>query len=486
MAVVDNTLLESRMTEIERARSWSPRVISKFETLIREGDEGSLYRVNPLAFARDRSIAEPESIDLFLHATRAGLFDMQWDVLCPQSGMVLDSFGTLRTLKTHYVCGLCDVSGETDLDDFIQVTFSVSPHFRRLGFHDPSALPIEDFHWKLRFAQTGRLPGMAVPFVDVLRNFVRGEAFLPPGSITRLRAELGAGALAGVNIQTQAAFMLPVEGATSGMPAAAPTVIRIGYDGQRFAPVPATLRPGPAIVEIENTGSVRGSVLLLNWPPEIVALKSKPVLEFDPYISGGALLARQTFRRLFRSERVDEQEGLGIRQVTFLFTDLKGSTAMYERLGDLNAYALVREHFALLDAAAQQHAGAIVKTIGDAVMAVFSRPADAVSAALYILAGIERFNREHGAPGILLKIGGHCGPSIAVTLNDNLDYFGQTVNVAARVQSLADAGDICISEALYTAPGVADVLSGRRVVEFDAPLRGVEGNARVYRILPGS
>jgi class 3 adenylate cyclase len=195
------------------------------------------------------------------------------------------------------------------------------------------------------------------------------------------------------------------------------------------------------------------------------------------------LLARQTFRRLFRAERVDEKEGLGIRQVTFLFTDLKGSTAMYERLGDLNAYALVREHFTLLDAAAQENFGAVVKTIGDAVMAVFSRPADAIAAALRILQEIDRFNREHGEPAIILKIGAHCGPTIAVTLNENLDYFGQTVNVAARVQSLAEAGEICISEALYTAPGVRDLLSGHTVAAFDAPLRGVEGSACVYRIM---
>src|SRR4051812_379753 len=87
--------------------------------------------------------------------------------------------------------------------------------------------------------------------------------------------------------------------------------------------------------------------------------------------------------------------------------------------------------------------------------------------------------------GIILKIGAHCGASIAVTLNENLDYFGQTVNVAARVQSLAEAGQICISEALYTAPGVRDVVAGRNVVAFDAPLRGVEGSASVYRVLRG-
>jgi class 3 adenylate cyclase len=158
---------------------------------------------------------------------------------------------------------------------------------------------------------------------------------------------------------------------------------------------------------------------------------------------------------------------------------------MYERLGDLNAYALVREHFALMGAVVQEHSGAIVKTIGDAVMAVFSRPADAVAAALHILGEIDRYNREHGEPSIILKLGAHCGSSIAVTLNENLDYFGQTVNVAARVQALADAGEICISEALYTASGVSQLLAGHKVVEFDAPLRGVEGNACVYRVVNG-
>jgi class 3 adenylate cyclase len=479
MSGIDDGLLERKMTEIEQARSWSPRVISKFEALIRSSEDLSLYRVNPLAFARDRAIAEGECIDLFLHAARCGLFEMHWDVLCPQSGMVLDSFGSLRTLKTHYVCGLCDVSGETDLDDFIEVTFSASPNVRRLSFHDPASLSVEDFHWKLRFAGDGRLPGQPVRFIDVLRGFVRGLSYLPAGAPVSLQAELGPGVLAGVNVETQAAFMVEIAGESGQDPA----LLRVRYDGKRFVPDRTMMPPGRSIVEVENSGPARGSLMLINWPPEIVALTSKPALEFEPYISGGTLIARQTFRRLFRSERVDDREGLGIRQVTFLFTDLKGSTALYEKLGDLNAYALVREHFALLELTAQQHGGAVVKTIGDAVMAAFSRPADAVEAALRILNEIERFNTEHGEPGIILKIGAHCGASIAVTLNENLDYFGQTVNVAARVQSLAGAGEICISEALYMAPGVRQLLSGQTVVEFEAPLRGVEGNASVYRIV---
>jgi class 3 adenylate cyclase len=307
--------------------------------------------------------------------------------------------------------------------------------------------------------------------------------YLPSGLTTTLQAEIGPGALSGVNVQTQAGFMLPVMLApTAEQVPNSPTVVRIAYDGQRFTPAASAVPSGPVVFEISNTGPRRGSLLLINWPPEILTMPEKPTLEFDPYVSGGMLLTRQTFRKLFRSERVDEEEGLGVRQVTFLFTDLKGSTALYERLGDLNAYALVREHFALLDAIAHGHAGAIVKTIGDAVMAAFFRPVDAVAAALHILQDIGRFNREHGQPAIILKMGAHCGPSIAVTLNENLDYFGQTVNIAARVQSFADAGEICLTEALYTAPDVRQLLAGHDVEEFDAPLRGVEGEARVYRV----
>jgi class 3 adenylate cyclase len=483
MTPIDERLLENRMTQIEQARIWSPRVISKFETLIRSGDEVSVYRANPLAFAHDRGVAEPESIDLFLHAARAGLVDMHWDILCPHSGLVLESFGKLRSLRSHFVCGLCDIDGQTDLDDFIEVSFSVSPQVRRLTLHDVENLSIEDLHWKLKFSNSGRLPGGQTPFVDILRRLVRGMSYLPPGMTTMLPAEIAPGALSGVNVQTQAGFMLPVLDSTAVLPMVkTPTVVRVAYDGQRFAPAVSAVPSGPAVFEITNTGLKRGSLLLINWPPEIVAMPEKPALEFDPYVSGGMLLTRQTFRKLFRSERVDEEEGLGVRQVTFLFTDLKGSTALYERLGDLNAYALVREHFALLDEAAHRHSGAIVKTIGDAVMAAFSRPVDAVAAALRMLQEIGQFNREHSQPAVILKMGAHCGPSIAVTLNENLDYFGQTVNIAARVQSFADAGEICLTEGLYAAPGVRELLAGHDVEEFDAPLRGVEANARVFRV----
>jgi class 3 adenylate cyclase len=123
-----------------------------------------------------------------------------------------------------------------------------------------------------------------------------------------------------------------------------------------------------------------------------------------------------------------------------------------------------------------------VKTIGDAVMASFENPADAVHAAHDMLREIEAFNREVGEREIVLKIGVHRGASIAVTLNDRLDFFGQTVNVAARVQGLADADEIFITHEVYTAPGVKDSLQGLHVTPQQATLKGVQRAVSVYRL----
>ncbi|HTM19209.1 MAG TPA: adenylate/guanylate cyclase domain-containing protein, partial [Kofleriaceae bacterium] len=198
-------------------------------------------------------------------------------------------------------------------------------------------------------------------------------------------------------------------------------------------------------------------------------------------VTGAMLLTNQTFRRLFRSETVLGADGIGLREVTVLFTDLKGSTALYERIGDLKAFALVQQHFDRLGMVVGANGGAIVKTIGDAVMAAFQRPVDAVRAAFEMLEQIERFNGEQGADDLVLKIGIHRGPSIAVTLNQSLDFFGHTVNVAARVQALADADEVYVTDDVYRSDGVAALLG--EVDSRDAQLRGIQKQVRVHRAL---
>jgi class 3 adenylate cyclase len=165
-----------------------------------------------------------------------------------------------------------------------------------------------------------------------------------------------------------------------------------------------------------------------------------------------------------------------------LFTDLKGSTALYDRIGDLSAFSLVQQHFGRLQDATVRHNGAVIKTIGDAVMAAFLEPLDAVRAALSMRAEIAAFNRDQPNKELVLKIGVHRGAAIAVTMNDRLDYFGQTVNVAARVQALADADEIFLSGDVYDADDVAAELADLAVEPQTTKLRGIDEDVRVFLV----
>jgi class 3 adenylate cyclase len=200
---------------------------------------------------------------------------------------------------------------------------------------------------------------------------------------------------------------------------------------------------------------------IMQLPPHLVT--RPPPLHFAPFLSGKRLLTTQTFRDLFRSEVIRGSEGLGVKDIALLFTDLKGSTAIYDRIGDLNAFALVQQHFDRLQEVTVRHNGAIINTIGDAVMAAFLKPADAVQAAIEMRNEIASFNERQPDKALILKIGVHKGAAIAVTLNERLDYFGQTVNIAARVQNLADADEIFVSQDVYDATGVRDKLAASAV-----------------------
>ena len=125
-----------------------------------------------------------------------------------------------------------------------------------------------------------------------------------------------------------------------------------------------------------------------------------------------------------------------------------------------------------------------MKTIGDAVMAVFSRPDGAVQAALEMQEGISAFNRlQHIDPPLVIKIGVHHGPAIAINANNQLDYFGRTVNIAARIQRESIGGDVILTEDIVHQPAVQEALQRcPAALAFEAPLKGIEGVFRLYRL----
>jgi len=203
-----------------------------------------------------------------------------------------------------------------------------------------------------------------------------------------------------------------------------------------------------------------------------------------PFLTAKRLLTNQVFRDLYGADTIDVEQRLKITSLTFLFTDLKGSTELYERVGDLAAFDLVREHFLVLNEIVAAEAGAVVKTIGDAVMATFPTPDRAVAAALRMREAMRRLNDGRSREDLLLKIGIHEGPCLAVVLNDRQDYFGTTVNVAARVQGLADSRTILATGSVVSHPQASILLetNGLKPMSQRRALRGITDEVAIYEI----
>jgi len=200
-------------------------------------------------------------------------------------------------------------------------------------------------------------------------------------------------------------------------------------------------------------------------------------------LTADRVTALQAFRDLFSDQVLRPGDEVAVARVALLFTDLQRSTDLYGRIGDAAAYHLVRDHFAFLGGIVRRHDGALVKTIGDAIMAAFSTSADALRAALDVQRELGSFNAAGSSP-LVIKLGLHEGPCIAVTLNGRLDYFGTTVNLAARLQGQSQGGDIVLSQTVAEHPEVKALLAGLEVGLESTALKGFDAPVVFHRLCP--
>ncbi|EMJ88984.1 adenylate/guanylate cyclase domain-containing protein [Leptospira meyeri] len=215
----------------------------------------------------------------------------------------------------------------------------------------------------------------------------------------------------------------------------------------------------------------------------MAAVKEKRLKMPEQFVSGLECLNNETFRELFGEQVLSVQESLAVETVSFLFTDIKGSTQMYSDLGDAKSYDIVREHFKILFAAIARNNGIVVKTIGDAVMGSFLKPIDSLNAALE--AHREFASRQLSQVGYLkIKMGIHSGSAIVVNLNRSVDYFGNSVNLAARVQGSVEDHEISFTKRILEDNSVHSFLKSkrahlrRRMENF----KGINGAVDVYTL----
>jgi len=452
-----------------------PQVVGRVEHLVARGSDRDLNRVNVLAFAAKYGLDEDKTIAAFLHAARIGAFEMAWNVLCPGCGGVLDTGATLKTVnRDRYHCSLCAAGYEPTLDEMVEVTFTVSPRARRIAAHEPDRLPPFEYYRQIFFSSGVDLPeNLEERFSKMLLEFLE----LGPGERAFLSLHLPPEFVIIFDAVTHATQFIDVRGEPTRERQSLSMVIGRGHAPNETL----TLRPGPLRLTLENHTDRRVLPNVCIAGDELHDILGHR----RPFLTAKRLLTNQTFRDIYRTDTLAIDQRLKITSLTFLFTDLRGSTNLYEQVGDLAAFDLVRAHFRVLHEIVASEAGAVVKTIGDAVMATFPTPERAVAAALRMQEAMRRLNAERRREDLLLKIGIHEGPCLAVTLNDRQDYFGQTVNIASRVQSLADTQAILTTGAVVDDPHVSTVLtvSGIAPVPRPADLRGVEHEVKVFVLM---
>ncbi len=445
------------------------------EKLVREGLDHQLCRVNALDFAAKTALDEERVIAALLHAARLGLFEMSWNVLCPGCGGVLDTASSLKSVdRSEYSCALCACGYEPTLDEMVEVTFTVSPRVRPIAAHEPNRLSPAEYCRQMFWSSGVDLPEAS--FEKILEEITLEMIELPPGEKALLSLTLPAEFVIVFDPVTHTAQFIDVK----GEPTRERQSLAIVYSRTHAPTTTLIMQPGPLRLTLENRTDLRlvpGVYIAGQTMHDLLGRRK-------PFLTAKRLLTNQTFRDIYRTDTLDVDQRLKITSLTFLFTDLKGSTELYDRVGDLVAFDLVKEHFKILNEIIAAETGAVVKTIGDAVMATFPTPDRALAAALRMREAMESLNDKRRSEDLLLKIGIHEGPCLAVTLNDRQDYFGQTVNIASRVQALAVSRTILATGSVVGNPQASELLEtdGIKPSARRLPLRGITDEVSVYEI----
>jgi class 3 adenylate cyclase len=414
-------------------------VVDRLVNFVGSADDFALARIRPYVLADEWKLPRRAVLEACLRSTRFGLLDLQWELLCPLCRGAGETGKSLREISSQVHCETCRIDFTVNFDRFVEVTFR------------PNALLRQIQSQNFCMGSPQKTPHIVAQ--QLLPSHSARELSLPlePGRY-RLRAlELSGGQ--------------DVSVAGDGQATASVTIADAGWPANELK------LAEQSTLKLENATGAEQLLILerLAWS--------------DQSATAAEVTALQMFRDLFASEALRPGEQISVGTLTVLFTDLRNSTQLYREIGDATAFGRVMNHFDVLKQLIADEDGALVKTIGDAVMAVFRKPVSALKA---MLSAQEMLAMPPaGVAPLILKAGVHTGPCIAVTLNDRLDYFGSTVNMAARLESLSTGNDVIISRALYDDPEVRAFVTDENLeaTPFEILLKGFqEERFELFRI----
>ena len=455
----------ARMSAIAQSLSAAGRpadLIGRLVRQIREAPDVDLMRMRPFALADSWGSDRFETLELCLHAARLGLLDVNWALLCPECRGAPSVAPTLANVSRHVHCSSCNIDFEVAFDHNIEVTFHPNPGIKK----------VEQGIYCVGGPQN-------TPHIIVQQILAPNER-----RVCEVPFATGYYRIRGPRISGRP-VMVEVGETPDGLAAQSRGVVGTETRRQEMQVVIDTDGLHPSHERL-NTGAVSATLDNRTDRDQVVIMEH--TTWSDQAATAAQVTTLQAFRDLFSSEALRPMEQIAVTSMTILFTDLKGSTAIYHTIGDAPAFRRVMDHFTILrDSVVKRH-GSIVKTIGDSVMAVFTDPAHGVAAGIDMLKGVATANETGNVPPFTLKIGLHRGPCIAITQNDRLDYFGSTVNIAARIEAQSNGNEIVISEAVLTDPGARHWMetAGVEITPFHAELKGYQQAFPLFRIRKGN
>jgi class 3 adenylate cyclase len=450
-AAGDTDRLDALLTQL-RAAPVRTNLITPLRERIVEGSDDQLVRVRPYALADAWHADRRDVLRLMLYATRCGVFELRWELMCPNCRVPKQEVDSLRQLPAQFHCDLCGISYGSTFDQGVELRFTIHPAIRAAGDEV--------------YCVGGPLRMPHIAAQQYLRSHEERKLMIRPEQPLHLRT-------------VGSTWRLAV---ASAPPNPRVPEVKVTYaDGRWTAPHSLllgdtlTLPEGSALSLRNHSG---GPVLA--------------VLEDAAWTRDATTAAEvstlQEFRDLFSSEVLVAGQQHAIRHLVLLFSDLKGSTRLYEGIGDAAAYSRVNRHFDFIKQAVTRRNGSVVKTLGDGVMCAFQQIDDALDAAIQMQQEVTAWCTAQGIdPPLVLKLGIHLGPVIAMTANDRLDYFGRTVNIAARLGEQSRGNDVVLTRDVFEM-GAVRVTSGRRIAiePFTARLRGLDTEQRLVRVTVGA
>jgi len=450
---MDTSALDRGFSQLAATTPQSGAAQRKFRDWLVSSNEIQRLRINPYEVASATGAPVGELIAVALRGVAAGVFDLHWLVHCPHCNMITRECGNFFELSHRSDCKMCDVDFDVDVLSRVEVTFSLNRSVEDVAA-SAFCLPPPALSPKVNIAVPSGGNVSGADTIDIPGTY---RYFCP---ITLAKGLLEISGEPTDEVQRFRVRQLP----------------SLAYDETSLA-----ARPGQVHFDfINDSDRVSGIFIIPDALPGEL-----PVDDLPPRLTGLEAIHYPEYRTLFGDQALAGSEHLQISSVTLLFTDIAGSTAMYERLGNAAAYSAVRNHFELLFGFVEAHGGFVIKTIGDAVMASFRTNDDALACVLASQRGFETLNETCVAGcGIRVKFGIHRGPAIMVNLNGRMDYFGSTVNKAARIQDTAAPNELVFSIEARANSSVADAMflkSPAELREETIALRGIDAEQRVFR-----